>query len=61
MNLIKNNKIYPKSYIKDVEEKEYKKILVYMKDFIKKNNYDIIKDKSQIILHFKIIDTFGLF
>ena len=61
MNLIKNSKIYPKSYIKDLEEIEYKKILVYMKDFIKENNYDIINDKSQIILHYKIIETFGLF
>jgi hypothetical protein len=54
MDLIKNNKIYPKSYIIDLEEEEYKKILVYMKNHIIKNNYDINKDKNKIILLYNL-------
>tara|TARA_S200000501_G_C20725150_1_gene700253 strand:- start:450 stop:620 length:171 start_codon:yes stop_codon:yes gene_type:complete len=51
---MKYNKVYPNSYIIDLEEKEYKKILLYMKDYIIKNKYDINKDKDKIILLYNL-------
>ena len=61
MNIIKNNKIYPKSFIENKKKEDYNIIINFMKDYIKENNYDIVKDKKIIILEYYLRELYNLY